>query len=67
MPPAPKEPMLARTQSARVNGIPGVKPVEKRIDELEERMLRYPNVSPGVIMAEPVNCTVTHCKTKKKE
>lgn len=57
MPPAPKEPMLARTQSARVNGMAGVNPVEKRIDELEERMLRLLNMAPDVIMAEPVSCT----------
>lgn len=59
MPPVPKEPMLARTQSARVNGISGVKPVEKRIDDLEERMLRLLNMSPDVIMAQPISCTVS--------
>lgn len=59
MPPAPKEPMLARTQSARVNGMAGVKPVEKRICDLEERMLRLLNMSPDVIMAEPVSCTTS--------
>lgn len=59
LPPAPKEPMLARTQSARVNGIAGVKPVEKRIDDLEERMLRLLNMAPDVIMAEPVSCTIS--------
>lgn len=59
MPPAPKEPMLARTQSARVNGMAGVKPVEKRIDDLEERMLRLLNMVPDVIMAEPVSCTTS--------
>jgi len=58
MPPAPKEPMLARTQSARVNGMSGINPVEKRIDDLEERMLRLLNMAPDVIMAEPLTCTV---------
>ena len=57
LPPAPKEPMLARTQSARVNGMDGINPVEKRIDDLEERMLRLLNMAPDVIMAEPVSCT----------
>ena len=59
MPPAPKEPMLPRTQSVRVNGMAGIFPVEKRIDDLEERMLRLLNMSPDVIMAEPVSCTTS--------
>jgi len=33
----------------------GIVPVEKRIDDLEERMLRLLNMSPDVIMAEPVS------------
>jgi hypothetical protein len=58
MPPAPKEPMLARTQTVRVNGMSGINPVEKRMDDLEERMLRLLNMAPDVIMAEPLTCTV---------
>ena len=59
MPPAPKEPILPRTQSVRVNGMAGIVPVEKRIDDLEERMLRLLNMAPDVIMAEPVSCTTS--------
>lgn len=58
LPPSPKEPMLARTQTVRVNGMSGINPVEKRMDDLEERMLRLLNMAPDVIMAEPLTCNV---------
>jgi hypothetical protein len=54
MPPSKPLPLLARQKSACVPGFSGIKPVEERIDDLEERMQRLINLPNEVVFATHV-------------
>jgi hypothetical protein len=55
MPPSKPLPLLVRQKSVCVPGFSGVKPVEKRIDELEERIQRLLNMPNEVVLATHVS------------